>query len=109
MRRTFFYLIAILVFSCNERSGKTDRQSSLATKDYPTRPVRLIEPFGAGGGPDVIARAISPKLFELWGQPVISGIKTVGELIAAAKRLKGQVADPGPATLIRCNCRTLKT
>jgi len=32
--------------------------------------VRIIEPFGAGGGPDLIARAISPKLSELWGQPV---------------------------------------
>ena len=30
----------------------------------------MIEPFGAGGGPDLIARAISPKLSELWGQPV---------------------------------------
>jgi len=39
-------------------------------QDYPTRPVRIIEPFGAGGGPDVVARAIGPKLSELWGQPV---------------------------------------
>ncbi len=34
------------------------------------RLVRIIEPFGAGGGPDLMARAISPKLTELWGQPV---------------------------------------
>ena len=40
-------------------------------QEYPARPVRIIEPFGAGGGPDIIARAISPKLSELWGQPVI--------------------------------------
>jgi tripartite-type tricarboxylate transporter receptor subunit TctC len=40
------------------------------TQDYPTKPVRVIEPFGAGGGPDVMARAISPKLSELWRQPV---------------------------------------
>lgn len=39
-------------------------------RDYPVKPVRLIEPFGAGGGPDVIARALAPKLSELWGQPV---------------------------------------
>lgn len=32
--------------------------------------MRVIEPFGTGGGPDVMARAISPKLSELWGQPV---------------------------------------
>jgi tripartite-type tricarboxylate transporter receptor subunit TctC len=37
---------------------------------YPAKPVRMIEPFGAGGGPDLIARALSPKLSELWGQPV---------------------------------------
>ncbi len=40
------------------------------SQDYPTKPVRMIEPFGAGGGPDIIARAVSPKLSELWGQPV---------------------------------------
>src|ERR1700719_1552028 len=40
------------------------------SQDYPSKPVRLIEPFGAGGGPDLIARAVSPKLSELWGQPI---------------------------------------
>src|SRR5271170_7906534 len=38
--------------------------------DYPTKPVRLIEPFGAGGGPDLVGRALAQKLTELWGQPV---------------------------------------
>ena len=40
------------------------------SQNYPSQPVRMIEPFGAGGGPDLIARAIGPKLSELWGQPV---------------------------------------
>ena len=39
-------------------------------QDFPSRPVHVIEPFGAGGGPDLVARALSPKLSELWGQPV---------------------------------------
>lgn len=38
--------------------------------DYPTRPVRLIEPFGAGGGVEVLARVVAEQLSELWGQPV---------------------------------------
>jgi tripartite-type tricarboxylate transporter receptor subunit TctC len=38
--------------------------------EYPANPVRIIETFGAGGGPDLLARAIAPKLSELWGQPV---------------------------------------
>jgi tripartite-type tricarboxylate transporter receptor subunit TctC len=40
------------------------------TRDFPAKPVRLIEPFGAGGGVDVISRPIAKKLSELWGQPV---------------------------------------
>jgi tripartite-type tricarboxylate transporter receptor subunit TctC len=40
------------------------------SQNYPSKLVRIIEPFGAGGGPDLLARAISPKLSELWGQPV---------------------------------------
>jgi tripartite-type tricarboxylate transporter receptor subunit TctC len=41
------------------------------TQEYPTKPVRLVEPFGAGGGVDVVARPVAQKLSELWGQPVI--------------------------------------
>jgi len=42
----------------------------VSAENYPMKPVRLIEPFGAGGGPDLIARVVSPKLSEMWGQPV---------------------------------------
>lgn len=38
---------------------------------FPDRPVRVIVPFSAGGGTDVIARVVSQKLTERWGQPVI--------------------------------------
>jgi tripartite-type tricarboxylate transporter receptor subunit TctC len=41
------------------------------TPDYPNRPVRIIVPQAAGGGVDVVARAIAQKLAESWGQQVI--------------------------------------
>jgi len=41
-----------------------------SSQDYPTKAVRLIEPFGTGGGPDLVSRALAQKLTELWGQPV---------------------------------------
>src|SRR5215475_97260 len=41
-----------------------------SSRHYPTKPVRMVEPFGAGGGPDLTARAIGSRLSELWGQPV---------------------------------------
>jgi len=44
--------------------------SSALEQDYPTKTVLIIEPFGLGGGPDLLARALAPKLSELWGQPV---------------------------------------
>jgi tripartite-type tricarboxylate transporter receptor subunit TctC len=48
--------------------SSTNRAAS--ARDYPAKPVHIIEPFGAGGGPDLLARALAPKLSELWGQPV---------------------------------------
>ena len=51
--------------------GETMRATiPTANAGYPTRVVRMIEPFGPGSGPEVIATAVSRKLAELWGQPV---------------------------------------
>jgi len=45
--------------------------SAWATDVYPTKPVRWLAPVLAGGAGDLIARAIAPRLSEMWGQPVI--------------------------------------
>lgn len=39
--------------------------------DYPVRPVRIVIPQAAGGGVDIMARAIAQKLSDSWGQQVI--------------------------------------
>ena len=39
--------------------------------NYPSRPIRLIVTYPAGGGADAMARLISPKLGEALGQPVL--------------------------------------
>jgi tripartite-type tricarboxylate transporter receptor subunit TctC len=40
-------------------------------QDYPSRPIKLIVPYAAGGTSDILARQIGPKLSEAFGQPVI--------------------------------------
>ena len=52
-------------------SAVTHAANSCALKqNYPAKPVRIVEPFGVGGGPDLLARTLAPKLSKLWGQPV---------------------------------------
>ena len=46
---------------------------ALAQSDaaFPARPIRLVVPFAAGGGNDLLARVISQRLQTAWGQPVL--------------------------------------
>ena len=40
-------------------------------QDYPSKPIRLIVPYPPGGGTDVIARIVQPRLSEALGQPLV--------------------------------------
>ena len=39
--------------------------------EFPSRSVRAIVPFSAGGGVDIAARVVGQKLSERWGQPIV--------------------------------------
>jgi tripartite-type tricarboxylate transporter receptor subunit TctC len=59
------------------------------TASYPSRPIRMIVPFPAGGPSDIVARVIGAKMSEDWGQPVVienrPGANTLIGAQAAAK------------------------
>ena len=42
-----------------------------AAQDFPTRPVRFIVPYAAGGTSDIVVRTFGQKLSELWGQQLV--------------------------------------
>jgi tripartite-type tricarboxylate transporter receptor subunit TctC len=45
--------------------------ASIAAQEFPTKPIRLIVPFPAGGPNDIIARVIGQRMSELIKQPVV--------------------------------------
>lgn len=45
--------------------------SLVQAQDYPTKPIRIVVPFTAGGGVDGLGRVLGEKLASKLGQPVV--------------------------------------
>jgi tripartite-type tricarboxylate transporter receptor subunit TctC len=64
-------------------------QDSSGNASFPSRPIRMIVPFPAGGPSDIVARLIGQRMSEDWGQPVVienrPGANTIIGAQAAAK------------------------
>lgn len=59
--------------------------ASAFAQSYPSRPVRVLVPFPAGGGADVVARTITQRLADRWGQPVTVDNRAGGNTVIAAE------------------------
>jgi len=45
--------------------------TGVLAQSYPSKAIRVVVPYAAGGTSDILARQIGPKLTEAWGQPVV--------------------------------------
>src|SRR5438128_2319760 len=74
-------------------------------QDYPSRPVRVIVPFGAGGPADVTARQIGSILQESFGQPFVIENRTgAGGVIGTVEAVKAP--SDGYTLLMMSNTQT---
>ena len=98
--------------------------SIAAAETWPTRPITLICPFGAGGAPDIIARFVAQELGDKLGQKVVVEDRTgASGNIGTARRRQvharwlhaaawhaepagDQPADRGHQTIVRSRHRT---
>ncbi len=60
---------------------------------YPTRPVMILSPTGAGTGPDVIARIVADRLTQAWGQQVLVVNRPGGGGVIAARAAAAAPSD----------------
>ena len=60
---------------------------------YPTKPVKLVVPFPAGGGTDIVSRLIAQKLADVWQQPVVIDNKPGANTLIGTEYVANAPAD----------------
>lgn len=79
------FCICILVFAL------TGYANGAVAADYPTKPIRLVVPYGAGGSTDLAARTLAGVLPKYLGQPVVVvNVPGAGGAVGASQTLAGR-------------------
>lgn len=89
-RRLIVASSALLLMQAVPR--RADAQTDAAA-GYPRQPIKMLVPFAAGGGNDIIARVVGQKLAERLGQPVAIENRTGGAGFVAINALLAAPAD----------------
>lgn len=97
--------LLLVGLSATHAAARTDATTAAGrARAYPIRLVRIVEPFGAGGGPDLLARALAEQLAELWRQPVkVENIAGAGATAAPAQVVTS--AADGHTLLVNTNAQ----
>lgn len=97
MRRVSFYVCAAVLLGV---------PLAVHAQSFPSKPVRLVVPFPAGGALDTIARILVPPLSRAWGQNVIVDNRPGGGTVIATELVARSPAD-GHTLLLMANSFTI--
>jgi tripartite-type tricarboxylate transporter receptor subunit TctC len=93
MERNVFLLAAAFVGCFLAISAPSLAQTQDLAASFPSRPVRILVPFPAGGPADIVARIIGQRMSEDWGQPVLIENRPGGNTIIGAQAAAKAPAD----------------
>ena len=91
--RLFLLHTRVLVTLALLISASLSTTYALAQGTYPTKPVRMIVPFPAGGATDILARELAAQLAQRWKQSVVVENKAGANGAIAADALIKAPAD----------------
>ena len=75
--RALLLIFAVLLAALHGIAGAS-------AQDWPNRPLTLVVPWGAGGGTDVMARIMAPRMSEILGkQVIVENITGAGGMIGS--------------------------
>jgi tripartite-type tricarboxylate transporter receptor subunit TctC len=66
--------------------------SAVFAQAFPTKPIRWISPYAAGGGADLTTRLVAQRMAEVMGQPIV-----VDNRIGASGNIGGEIVARAPA------------
>jgi len=81
------YLLPVLL------AGIAAWSSAAQPQTFPARPIRLVVPYPPGGANDTVARLLSPRLAEQWGQQLVVDNRGGGNTIIGSELVAKAAAD----------------